>query len=361
MSIFIILYITLIVFSILSWKAKRGLVSFYYLFLGLMVFSLPALRDVSVGTDTINYVKFFLNPNLGYDFRETDLGFQIWNNLIGAIWKNKHFFIFCNAFISIYGVLFFINKQSPFRIFSLLLFVIVGDFYSLQFAAMRQTIAISLFLVALHFFVKGKENWKIALLLYFIAIFFHATVIWCLPVVVLMNFLKITKRWMFIILAISFIVGFANIFDYRNVLGDFFKVVDSTSSIGRYGIYSSDVFGARLSSYRILWDMLPLSLVCTACIVYSENVNSNFLKLFFVGVVVNNLTISDPIAFRLVIYLVILIIVVLPATFQNKKKIGVLICSITVIYFFYKSYAVLAAQKSPDFIGNKIIPYKTFF
>lgn len=360
MNIYIILYITLIVFAILSWKAKRSVVSFYYIFLSLLVFSLPALRDISVGTDTINYVKFFLNPNLGYDVREIDLGFQIWNNLIGVLWKNKHFFIFCNAFISIYGVLFFINKQSPYRVLSLLLFVIVGDFYSLQFAAMRQTIAISLFLIALHFFIKGKEHWKTAFILYFIAIFFHATVIWCLPVVLLMNFLKITKRWMLIVLAISFTIGMANIFDYRNVLGGFFKVVDSNSSIGRYGIYSSDVFSTRLSSYRILWDMLPLSLVCTACIVYSDEVN-NFLKLFFAGVVVNNLTISDPIAFRLVIYLVILIIVVLPLTFQNKKKIGVLICSMTVIYFFYKSYSILAAQKSPDFIGNKIIPYKTFF
>lgn len=361
MNIYIILYITLIVFSILTWKTKRSVVSFYYIFLCLLVFSLPALRDISVGTDTINYVKFFLNPNLGYDFREIDLGFQIWNNFISAIWKNTHFFIFCNAFVSIYGVLFFINKQSPYRVFSLLLFVIVGDFYSLQFAAMRQTIAISLFLIALHFFVKGKENWKIALILYFIAIFFHATVIWCLPVVLLMNFLKLNKRWMLIVLAISFTIGMANIFDYRNIIGNFFKVVDSTSSIGRYGIYSSDVFGARASSYRILWDMLPLSLVCTACIIYSDDANSNLLKLFFTGVVVNNLTISDPIAFRLVIYLVILIIVVLPMTFQNKKKIGVLVCSITVIYFFYKSYSVLAAQKSPDFIGNKITPYKTFF
>ena len=361
MSIYIILYIILIVFSILSWKAKKSVVSAYYIFMSLLVLFLPAFRDVSVGTDTINYVKFFLNPNLGYDIRQVDLGFQIWISALRAIWKDTHFFIFCNAFVSIYGVLFFINKQSPYKVLSLLLFVIVGDFYSMQFGTMRQTIAISLFLIALYFFVKGKEYWKWALILYFIAIFFHATVIWCLPVVLLMNFLKMNKWWMLIILAISFILGMANIFDYHIIMGYIFKTVDSGSSIGRYGIYSNDVFGVRLSTYRILWDMLPLSLVCAACIIYSDDINSNLLKLFFVGIVANNLTISDPIAFRLVIYLVILIIVVLPATFQNKKKIGVLICSITVIYFFYKSYAVLAAQKSPDFIGNKIIPYKTFF
>lgn len=361
MNIYIILYIILIIFSIITWKSKRSVVSFYYGFLSLLVFSLPGFRDVSVGTDTINYVKFFLNPNLGYDFREIDLGFQIWINFLRTIWKDNQFFIFCNAFISLFGILFFINKQSPYKILSLLLFVIVGDFYPLQFAAMRQTIAISLFLIALHFFSKGKEHWKSAFIIYGTAIFFHATVLWCLPVVLLMNFLKLNKKWMLAALAISFTIGLANIFDYRTLMGDFFKVVDSSSSIGRYGIYSNDIFGARLSSYRILWDMLPLSLVCTACIIYSDDVNSNFLKLFFAGVIANNLTISDPIAFRLVIYLIILIIVVLPLTFQNKKKIGVLICSITVIYFFYKSYSVLAAQKSPDFIGNKIVPYKTFF
>jgi len=135
----------------------------------------------------------------------------------------------------------------------------------------------------------------------------------------------------------------------------------SNSVVSRYSGYQNNMSKDTLSGHRVLWDMLPLTLVCAACIYYTWDINMKYLKYFLIGIIANNLTVRDPIAFRLVMYLVILVVVVVPIVFMRRKRIAILMYGIIIIYFSYKTYSLLNAETVAGFEGNKIVPYKFFF
>ncbi|WP_394345257.1 EpsG family protein [Albibacterium bauzanense] len=348
---------------LITWKRENIEAKWLFGFFCIIVFLLPALRDISVGTDTINYIHFFQHPTIGYDVRaNTEYGYKLWNSIISYIWNNKHFFIFTSAVLSLSGVFFFIYKRSPYRILSLLLFVLVGHFYLFQFSGMRQSISISFFLFALHYYIKGKDYRLIAIVFYILSISFHTTVLWCLPVILIVERIKFDKKWLYILLWSSFIIGLSGILNYRLLISMFFEVVgQGINVINRYDSYTDSLSDVQMSTYRILADMTPLTLIGTACIYYVKDMNGLLLKLFIIGIFTNNMIITYPIGFRLVIYLVILIIVVVPSIFQRKDTTSLLFYLLIILYYLYKSYSLLVVQYSSDFIGNKVIPYKMFF
>ncbi|WP_432709237.1 EpsG family protein [Pedobacter sp.] len=358
MVAYVALYIYLIVVSIITWKKENNTIFFLS---ALLVALLPALRAVSVGTDTINYVNYFLYPSRGYNDQLIEFGYEVWNDIIRFIWYNEYFFLFSSSLLAMSGVIFFIYKESPYRTFSLLLFVIVEQFYFMEFSGMRQVIAISFFLFALYYYHANTPDKKKAFLFFVLAMLFHATVAWTLPFILFLDKVSFKKKWVYILLVLSFIAGLYGVFDYRSAIATIFGMVNvGDGLVNKYGGYSDFTVENESNSHRILWDMLPLSVICLGIVISQKQIDYHYLKLFITGVVVNNLIISYPIGFRIVIYLLILIVIIVPKAFNRQGLLAAIIYTLIVVYYLYKSCSILLVQFNPLFVGNKVVPYKTY-
>lgn len=364
MGVFILLYFSLIISTVFTWRRENR--TLFYV-LSIFIILLPALRDLSVGADTETYVKYFLHPNEGHgdDTREFERGYVLWNDVIRFLWDNGNFFVFLTSLLSVGGVVFFIRKQSPFKVLSLLLFTIINQLYIIHFLTFRQSIAIAFYLVALHFYASEKRGSKMkALGLFIAASFFHTTVLTGILVPIL-DRVKISKRLAYIVLIVTFSISIFGLLAYRDLLTTAFSFVGGlNSSIDRYSIYASNMADLDLSdSHRILWDMLPLTLVCLVCYRYADNeeLNSFYLKSFFAAVILNNILVSYPMRERVTTYLMLPIIIVIPRVFERKKPVAVIVYSIIIIYFLYKSIWNLLLWYIGAFGTPQITPYHTFF
>lgn len=357
MKIYIILYIVLTLLVVISWPKEDLSAKIWFFMFGLIVMLIPALRDISVGTDTITYVKFFRNQNLGYDGHEVETIFGLWNSFISLIFKNENFYLFVSALIPLGCVMFFIFNNSPYRLMSLLLFVIMYTFYFIFFSGIRQSFAIGFFLISLHFY--NKKKYKKALMFYIVTVLFHTTALYCLLVLAYM-YVPISKRSAYLLIIISFLAGLYGVFDYRSSISFVFNAFDPGNSIlNRYEHYSS-AMDWDIGRHRVIWDMLPPSFLGFICYRYSENLKSIYLKLFLFSVVFGNIIVSYPIGFRLTIYFSMLAIVVIPIVFTRRKLVSYYIYPFVISYYLYKSYATLVSQLGAD-SGNIVVNYKTFF
>ena len=99
-------------------------------------------------------------------------GYVIFNKLIGSIYSDRQFFIFCCALISIVLISVYIFKTSKLPLLSLILYLGLPCFLTV-FSALRQAIAISICAIALLFVLNKKPIIFIALVL--IASTFHSS------------------------------------------------------------------------------------------------------------------------------------------------------------------------------------------
>ncbi|MFQ2599563.1 EpsG family protein [Aeromonas caviae] len=163
-------------------------------FLGMLLplALLSGLRATSVGTDTLNYfylyhdvpsniVDFFNTVKLGF-FDEP--GFKIIQFIFRFFGLEFNYFLcFISTFI-VYLYLRGILINSKYKKFSVLIFLTLG-FYTFHFNGARQGIAMAIFFYSLLYAVKG-EGIKFYSCL-FVGFLFHKSIIFCLPVFILIK------------------------------------------------------------------------------------------------------------------------------------------------------------------------------
>lgn len=134
---------------------------------------IAGLRDASVGTDTSAYLYAFDNAN-SLKFRSLEFGFSYFNYLFHNLGINFQAFLIVIAFITISSLTWLIKSYSKNYFLSYYLYVTLG-FYAFSMTGLRQSIAVSLTMVALIFLLRNK---KISfLLLVAIASTFHISAI----------------------------------------------------------------------------------------------------------------------------------------------------------------------------------------
>ncbi len=358
MQPYIILWWGLLVSYLFYFLKNRKLSGLLFSLMALWVILLPAIRDISIGTDTVNYVDYFQNPNSGYH-GNVDIGYNLFIKTLHGLTNSLFIYLFISAAISVGSIIYFIKKESVIPIVSLFLFTVMGRFYQLQFAGMRQSLAIALFLGSIYSLYSLKEIKK-AGLLYLLSCSIHATAIIMLPIYFLISKIKFTRKTLYIILIVSYIIGFSGMLDYRSLFESILSKIGD-GSLERYSHYASFMKDHSLTIHRLIMDLTPYSLLMFLLIKRSSDVNDLYFKFAFVGVVLSNILVSFPITFRLLMYPLIFLIIVIPNTFYRKIKFDIAILSVTILYFSYKFYAELLTQLDPSFIGNKIVPYLTCF
>ncbi|KIY20674.1 EpsG family protein [Mesobacillus subterraneus] len=193
--------ITAIAFNANSRIRLRYNSKLYVLIAGISLFIVMALRDVSVGTDILAYMNEYINGKyyLNNLLRGSELGYSYFNYALGQLGLNfqAYLAIIAAIFVITISILYYLYSKNI--LLSFYLHVTIGLF-AMSMSGLRQTIAISLTILAFIYLMKNKK------MLFFIfvgiAYFFHNSAIVFLLVFILRK-IRINKKIGFIIYGIS--------------------------------------------------------------------------------------------------------------------------------------------------------------
>ena len=162
---YILTYAASCFFLYIGVKCKRSSKTLNYIFVGIALL-LPALlagmRDSSVGTDTVAYIRYFEyvkdNGNHVHNFKYFDLerGFGVFLYLLSCLTDD----VFWMLFLSELFICFFVwkaiddNVSDQYKVFAMALYYLL--FYSFSFNIMRQMMAMSILLFSYRYIKKRK-------------------------------------------------------------------------------------------------------------------------------------------------------------------------------------------------------------
>ncbi|WP_122055918.1 EpsG family protein [Vibrio sp. Evd11] len=203
----------------------------------LVLFS--SFRDVSVGTDTIVYQRFFLNLKtedflLDIDYFN-EFGFVFIRYLSKVIIDNFHFNLFVISSIVVLLSFLSIIRLSESKIYSLVVFFLLG-FYVFHFNAERQAITVAMVLFSLRYIVNREFSKFLVVIILGVTI--HKSIVLCIPLYFLYGYKFTLSRFTLfamlisgmLLLIVPFVEFASNSIDSR--YGEFY--IEQESSGGLY-------------------------------------------------------------------------------------------------------------------------------
>ena len=347
-------------------KNEKQQTLLFYL-VSLVVWLFIALRDVSVGTDTQTYVSFFHHPNFYYNGEETDIMFEVLGRVLYLFGESTEYFIFASATITFFGIFYLIQKLSANKTLSLVLFSIIGTssiFFFLYLSMIRQACALTVFFMAVYlFFTNSKKYWIHSILLYFIAVLIHGSVLVSLPILFLTRIIKMDRKPLWIgLIFLTYLFSVNPWFSISEILSFGYSKLSFLSSRD-YSHYTEITFGMIEDKGWFNMNLLPFIFVGVAIITFAtkEELNQWYVKLFIFSILLNNIFYDNLMWSRLILYFSIFVIIVIPNIMRRQKKwIKTSFYIVIFTYYSYKTGSQLIAQISPFATGNIIVPYTSW-
>ena len=358
------IYLFSLAFPIKGIGAKNK--DWYFVVAATLVLLLLGTRSENVGTDTIDYVSFFLHPD-NYSFVD-DVFFNILINVLRLFGSSTEYFIFMISLLGLAGLYYMINKYSDNKVLSVALFTLLGPmelFFFLYFSMIRQTIALSLFFVAVSLLFDIRLNKRKQLLFFFLfyilACLTHKSALFALPFIALVYLKPVGSKtvWVALILTTYILAGLE--FSITNtVLSKVFELLGGDS---HYAHYADITIGAVESRGFIHLGIVPFIIMGLVVTVFSDKklIDNWIIQLFLWSVVMNNIFFDNLNYNRLTLYLTMFAIVAMPNALKNMKawvKVPTLV--FVFGYFTYKMIGQLIFQMGPIPTGNIIVPYESW-
>ena len=300
----------MIFFCILWWlllllSAKRNSKPLYYfciIFLSIII----GFRGIEVGPDTQTYEIIFENIGKHEFYTYPEPGWVLLNLFLFKIGGSFHFMLWISSLIILYFVSKTVKRHSPNILFSLfLLYSLYFIFYSMNIV--RQIVAVSIVLYAYTHLLKNKH---LKFFIYIVlATLFHHTAILALIIWPIRSY-RINGFKLFIAILISFIGGFI-------VLSPSFLGV----LLGPYAHYlASEENGFRPSIIVPFLLSCCLSILCV--FIYNTSKfnlkNTLWMRIYILGIIINNLLLHLELGTRVVMYFSIVQILVIPLYIYNN-------------------------------------------
>lgn len=319
-SIFIFISFLILLLSI---NKKAGKLLLFIVF--VILFILLGFRSINVGTDTINYLEIFERINY-YDNKEIEIGWKILNTSIFNIGIGYQGFIVLIAFITLLPVYITVKKHSVNPMFSIFFYYTLY-FYFNAFNISRQALAVVIILAAMPLLLKDKKT--IYILFVLLASSFHTTALVALPLVVINKMPNYTLIY-FLGVTLSLFIGIKG-----------FTLLYSLAPETDYAHYAEAVDTSNLKAGMSF--LLALNIFFFFVLFFIRE-RSTYFNLFFVYVMVTNITSKVPYGYRLVMYFSIAQVLFLPFFIRHNKFKGNwnIISIIAVILYsyllFFRSY-----------------------
>lgn len=353
MAIYIINILLIIIYAILIKDKKK-----FSILVSIQLFLILALRSKYLGVDLINYNDgYYYIKSLSFTemisklhlIRTADLiypfvyesGYVFFNWIISHLGLSFHGFLVICAFVNIASFSYFIHKYSDMPWLSYIILCTFG-IYTYFFGIIRQSLALSIFLLSIHFSINNK-NTK-AFLLFIISFLLHRTILIMLPIFILVKVKPIKKNTfiIFIILSFPFLV-FSNII-YSNIV-----------------YYIMSFFGKGYAGHGMQLNNLIILLytIAIAITIFSNFKSTENNKMFNVAIWVFIISIyveiigmyNDNFARTMQIYNSFLLISI-PAIIKQYDKQRIIIIIKYLIILLLSSFMIYSLKNS------EIVPYK---
>lgn len=184
MTIYIIYLLILLLFSVINPFIKKNVSLATKLFVieTLMLIFMSGFRN-EVGKDYTAYQDIYNNTT---EIVVKEVGFTFIMNIFKTLGLSFDCFSFFLAFITILLTFRFFVKKTPYLFFSILIYFSLGNYYFNTFNAVRQSLAISIFLNVLILLEEGKRIKSITILI-LTSFFAHLTTLILIPLCFILN------------------------------------------------------------------------------------------------------------------------------------------------------------------------------
>lgn len=359
-------YIYLLIFSIiasfLSILKWRILEKLYFWILSFCIIGIVAFRHYTIGTDTIGYYYLFLNPLNGYssyNISDIEIGYRLMNVLGRTISMDGDTFLSICAVISILPFIYIIWKESSNRLFSLFLFISLGTttiFYILFFSMIRQCLAFGIISIGLYWFYKRKNrNFYFRFIPVILACAFHRSALLTLPLFFI-DYIKFKKNMIYLCLIITWIIG-TILIKFKT----FLLVLSEIFSEGHFNYYAN-IIGENEYSIGVT---IPLLLLCFLMYYVADEkmLNNVYVKIFTIGVLLNNLFYLVGNSDRLNLYFGIYGCLAIPYIYEALKKYKskfIQISFLIIVLGYYSSKYVKVFENAKQNPIVQLVPYKSY-
>lgn len=217
MNYFIILFIPTLLYVFEELYNIKGN---YFRKLAILFISLFVSLRYGLGVDYFTYQNAFYNISSGNFIDKFEPGYILLNFVVGYFGFGFHFMLFIIAVFN-YMLLYLSIEyyMDKYKWVGLFLFLITFDLFIYTLSAIRQSIALSIFLYASRYIVQ--QNWKKYFLLVLMGALFHLSIIVLLPIYQLYNYIR-NKNYIFIsyILLIA-IISYSSVSNLINLISPF--------------------------------------------------------------------------------------------------------------------------------------------
>ncbi|WP_411686487.1 EpsG family protein [Acinetobacter pseudolwoffii] len=296
MYLFILLAVVLLLGALIRPRNQ----SIYLLCSYLILLFLSAFRDISVGTDTESYENIFYQIVSNNDYLlSIEPGWIFLNKAVDYMGFDFRGILVISSFLTLSLIFLTVKKYSFNPMFSIALFYLLY-FYFISFNISRQLLAVSIVLISTVLILNNKKISSFCLIL--LASFFHQS---ALIALILYFYIFISNKKPFIItgIIVSMIFGIFG----ANIITQVVGYTEYSYYIENYE--NNSVLGKTF--LLILFNMFFIYL--TLCL----KEYSNEFKIFYIFILILNMTILIPFGSRFVLYFSIYQILFFPY-FINK-------------------------------------------
>lgn len=345
-----IIFLIIIIFGLFKNKNHALIVSFFLLTL------VSALRKYTVGVDTAQFCKAFLNIGRDTSWNYTNFryepGFYYLSKILYSLFKSPQSLIIVSSIFINYSVYNLIKKNSKDYFFSTLLFINMNIFFSYM-NVMRAAIAVAILLYG-YKYIKERIYVKY-LIVVLIAFLFHKAAIGSLFLVVFMMLPR--KKSSYLVIIATAIATFVLYKPFFGIISSLLGYSDYAN--GSFGI--GNTFAAVLRFLETLVTIVTLSII--ANIKERGKTDKDIYVLFVIALIYlwfQFLSIKMIIFNRVYglydIYLIIFIPMLL-GIIKEKNHNNYKFLKLFIICLYFPSFLVISHFR-PEWFG--VIPY-TFF
>lgn len=306
----------------------------------IMLLVIGGMRDVSVGTDSKNYMEYFeqfLNDptNLYHTNEPLYLLLQFIAMFAGWGYGGLQFM---SMLIMLSALFFVIYKWSVNPVYSVLCYVLLYFFFY-SFNTTRQFLAIPF--VLLSYYNLINKRWLYYFLCVLAAAMFHYVAVVCLLAVPL-YYLNLRRDIWIILLVGTFLIGTTPLAQY---------VTQLLAQYTSFGDYASDSMEFRNSMFSLSRLLLNIYAICLLYWFYEDDF---LVALLSVGVCMLNLFSFQPVIGRLCQFFTIVQIFIIPAipVYDRQQKLFNSLAVGSIVYMVV-AWLYLAASN----IGE-VVPWK---
>lgn len=378
MNVYLYVIVCLVVFLIIELNNPQKNRSLYFFISSSLIFSVIAFRGSDVGGDTLEYVRFFKGEGSMYgsiDDSEMEVGFVLIARFLHFFNESAMWFLFSSTLITLFPFFIIVKKYSSNKTIPLLLFMTTWSILPTSLCAIRQNFAVSLAMTAFLLFgslrdnsiqdVKKRKSIIILIIIVCIlSIMTHTSMMVALPLIVLAEFINLSRKYMYIIVLGSFVGAllidnlFGELFQQFNIITQSFEYADRMNSYFENSKYEL--------TNEVSFNRLGPSTLYVLIVVYKsseEELHSFFLKCLVIGHSLFCIGASFPMISRVVYPLLLFGISFVPLSMNfRREKISKVLLILLLFFFVRTQFKYFAEYNIADnYYGVRLLPYKTIF